>query len=301
MAHVIVVRRPGVDGAGLLDAAEERLDQLERRWSRFVADSEISRLNVAGGHPVAVSADTQVLVRRAVEGWERTAGRFDPTVLPALVAAGYDEPFENVAARTTHRGVASPLGAAPGCTGIVVDRRSGTVMLPMGVELDPGGIGKGLAADIVTADLTARGARGVCVNLGGDLRVSGDGPEGAGWVVELEHPLAEAGTASLGPIHLASGAIAATWRTRRAWGPEHDRRHHVIDPDIGAPAAVGVAGVVVLTKAGWWAEVLAKAAFLSGAEAVALLDAHSAAGLCVDDDGTVHAAGPIEELRPCSV
>jgi thiamine biosynthesis lipoprotein len=175
-------------------------------------------------------------------------------------------------------------------------------------------VGKGLAADFVAGELTALGATGVCVNLGGDLRVHGDGPDGTGWLVELEHPLssdaARAWRSSgpdsgaedlhgLGQVHLASGAVASTWRTRRAWGAPDDRRHHVIDPELGTPAETGLAGVVAITKAAWWAEVLATAAFLSGDGAGALLEAHSAAGLAVADDGTVREAGRMGALRPC--
>jgi len=300
-AHVVVVPGHRADGSGLLDEAQSRLDQLEQRWSRFLGDSEISRLNEAAGRPLVVSTDTQQLVARAVTGWERTAGRFDPTVLPALRAAGYDETFTVVAARTAAPAHDEELARlrAPGCSGIDVDRRAGTVTLPSGVAFDPGGIGKGLAADVVCAELLALGARGACVNLGGDLRVAGDGPDGVGWIVALEHPLPEADGASLSEVHLAKGAVASSWRTRRAWGPTNDRRHHVIDPGAGAPAETGVAGVVVLTNAAWWAEVLATAAFLSGAEGPALIEGHGAAGLSVADDGNVHAAGPIEELRPC--
>ncbi len=296
-AHVVVVPRTPAAGAGLLDAAEARLAELEQRWSRFLAESEVSRVNGAGGDPVVVSRDTQMLFERALDGWERTAGRFDPTVLPALVAAGYDETFTVVAARASHPEHA-PVGAAPGCWGVRIDRATSTVTLPTGVGFDPGGMGKGLAADLVAADLTALGASGVCVNLGGDLHVDGDGPDGRGWLVDLEHPISTE-LDGLGQVHLASGAVASTWRTRRAWGPVRDRRHHVIDPEVGAPASTGLAGVVVLTRAAWWAEVLATAAFLSGEGATKLLEAHGAAGLTVADDGRVRAAGPIEELRPC--
>ena len=291
-AHVVVVTDDG--HAAMLDRAVARLEELERRWSRFLPDSEISRCNTADGAPVTVSADTRLLVARGIAGWEATAGRFDPTVLPALVAAGYDAPFDVVRTRAAAPAVRTAHRAAPGCTDLVVDDRAGTVTLPRGVELDPGGIGKGLAADLVAAETMAAGARGVCVNLGGDLRLAGDGPEGAGWIVELEHPLSDE---HLATVHLAKGAIASTWRTRRAWGDPDGRRHHVIDPDEGAPAWTGLAGVVVLTGAGWWAEVLATAAFLSGHDARSLLEAHDAAGLLVADDGTVEGAGPIEEFR----
>ena len=82
--HVIVV-----GGSPDLPArAHARIDELETRWSRFLADSEISRLNRAGGRPVMVSGDTIHAVAAAVDAWRATDGRFDPTVLPALIDGG---------------------------------------------------------------------------------------------------------------------------------------------------------------------------------------------------------------------
>ena len=105
-------------------------------------------------------------VKQAIDAWRATDGRFDPTVLHALEAAGYDDTFEVVRERSQSRTVVSsaPPGhaaidvlvddllrgratPAPGCAGIVLDHERGTVALPAGVGLDLGGIGKGAAAD----------------------------------------------------------------------------------------------------------------------------------------------------------
>jgi len=91
-AHVVIAG--GGDRGQALDRARRRIDDLERRWSRFLPDSEVSRLNAGAGRPVLVSPETARLVARAVDAWRLTAGRFDPTVLPALVAAGYDRPAD---------------------------------------------------------------------------------------------------------------------------------------------------------------------------------------------------------------
>ena len=140
----------------------------------------------------------------------------------------------------------------------------------------------------------ARDVDGVCVNLGGDLRVEGDAPDDNGWIVDLEHPLTGR---SMMLVRLRTGAVASTWRTRRVWGPPPARRHHLIDPRTGAPASSGLAGASVLAGRAWWAEVLAKAAFLEGATRGAeLLAAHQASGYLVDDDGTVHTAGFAERF-----
>ena len=91
----------------LVDAAPElarralgRLDHLEQRWSRFLAGSDITRLNTHPGTPVPVDPDTLVLVAAMIDGWHRTQGRYDPTLLPGLVAAGYAASIENPRAAT---------------------------------------------------------------------------------------------------------------------------------------------------------------------------------------------------------
>ena len=59
--------------------------------------------------------------------------------------------------------------------------------LPPGVGFDPGGIGKGLAADLVVDLLLDGGAAGACVDLGGDGRMAGEPPTG-GWRVGIGNP-----------------------------------------------------------------------------------------------------------------
>ena len=72
----------------LVDQGEARLRELESKWSRFLPDSDITRANRAAGMPVEVSADTITVVQRALDGWRQTDGRFDITMLPALVESG---------------------------------------------------------------------------------------------------------------------------------------------------------------------------------------------------------------------
>src|SRR5262245_13569523 len=91
-AHVLVVGGP----AGLAARAQARVDDLERKWSRFLPDSEVSRLTARAGSAVEVSGDTVELVTRAIGAWRLTGGAFDPTVLGAVIRAGYDRSFEEL-------------------------------------------------------------------------------------------------------------------------------------------------------------------------------------------------------------
>ena len=253
-AHLVVVG----GRTTLVERAARRIEDLERKWSRFLGDSEISGLNRSAGEPVAVSGDTIVLVRRSIEAWRLSGGAFDPTVLGAVIRAGYDRSFDLLGPDPSPGH--STLGI--GADDIAVDDHAGTVRLPEHTGFDPGGIGKGLAADIVTAEMIEAGADGVCVNLGGDLRVAGTSPDGGGWTVAIEHPWVPDPIALIG---IGNGAVATSTTLRRRWISGGAIRHHVIDPQSGLPSDTDLTLATTIAAEAWVAEVLAKAVLLAGA------------------------------------
>jgi thiamine biosynthesis lipoprotein len=229
-----------------------------------------------------VSPETYAVVELAVAAWRGTAGRFDPTVLDALEAAGYDRDFAAVAERGDRRPLPGRARPAPGCAGVELDPLIPAVRLPAGVRLDLGGVGKGRAADLVLAELLAAGAEGACVDLGGDVAVGGTPPAGSAWTVDLDAAL---GARS---FRLRAGGVATSTRLRRAWTRAGAPAHHLVDPAAGVPAWTGLTAVTVLAGATAWAEILAKSAFVAGRDAGArLVAAHDATGVLVHDDGRV--------------
>lgn len=289
--HVVVV-----DGdASLVDRAEAQVRGLEARWSRFIDTSELSRLNAAAGGPVILPDDTFELIALAVKAWQVSGGRFDPTVLDAVEAAGYDRTFDDIRGRDLVPGPDADPGAAPapGCEGIVLDRRLHAVTLPVGCRLDLGGIGKGRAADMVARAMVDQGARGAMVNLGGDLRAIGSPPEGTAWVVAIEDPMAP--PAEVARVAITDGAVATSTRSKRAWTVEGRPAHHLIDPATGQPGGSDLVAVTVLASSAAWAEVMAKAVFLAGVDAGrAMLAAAGVTGLGVDLSGTMVAFDGLE-------
>jgi thiamine biosynthesis lipoprotein len=270
-----------VDGE-VVDGVADLVRQLEARWSRFRPDSELSWLNAhAGEGPQRVSPGTAALVEGAVTAWLLTDGRFDPTVLPALVAAGYDRDFAAVPAS----GPAAPAVAVPGCAWIRVDPAAGLVDLPAGTALDLGGIAKGHTADVAAEALLRAGATWAVVDVGGDIRLAGAAPGGA-WEVHVEDPFDPARL--LAVLRLAGGGVATSSRVRRRWQRGGVEQHHLLDPSSGRPADGGLAAVTVVSGSAAWAEVLAKAAFVAGSDGAAdVVGAAGATGLLVLDDGEV--------------
>lgn len=295
--QVVATGRPG-PVRSVLQESIEAIDRLERLWSRFQPTSEISLLNAtAGAAPVTVHPETALLVQRGVEGWWRTAGRFDPALLRAVVSAGYDRDFASIGADgapPVEPLVTLPDRLDPGCGAIVVDREASTVFLPAGVGFDPGGLGKGLAADLVAeAGIARPGVDGILVNLGGDLRCLGQPPtEGAGaWVVGLSE---DGGRLRL---RLGGGAVATSTRLRRRWTTSDGASvHHLIDPTTGRSAAEPARSVSVVAASACDAEILATAVAAAGRLPVdrALLGGAVAVVTRADGEQEVH--GPIEEF-----
>ncbi len=263
--------------------AEAHLRRLESRWSRFLPDSDITRLNRAGGRPVAVAADTLVLVTAMVEAWRLTGGRFDPTTLPALVAAGYEASIDDPT-RVTRLPAGAALDGDPGA--IEVDPVASTVTLPVGLVVDPGGIGKGLAADLTVEHLRGRGAGGALVSVGGDLAVAGAAPEPSGWPIVVEDPLDA--SSEVCALAVDRGGVATSSTVSRTWTHDGRTRHHLIDPDTGLPSTSDLAAVTVVAPTCWRAEALATATLLRGAvDAVAYLEGQGVDGIAVGHDGAI--------------
>jgi len=281
-ADLIVV---GDHGAELAEWAIARIAQLEASWSRFRQDSELNQIcRLAGTGPIPASTEIVAAIGHALELWYVTDGRFDVTIRNALEAAGYDQTFRLVASSGPP---AKPSPPVPGCDGVRVDRDRSTVTLPVGVQLDLGGIGKGFAADLVATGLIERGATGACVALGGDIRVAGDSPEARAWSVPIEDPLDE--TRTIGTRALVDAAVVTSTTRFRRWRRGDEAMHHLIDPATGAPARKGVTAVVAQADEAWWAEGVAKAALVSGVrDGIELLERLGIAAVLVGDDGAHH-------------
>jgi thiamine biosynthesis lipoprotein len=208
---------------------------------------------------------------------ELTNGLVDPTLTPALEANGYDRtrrtPELPLAEALTHAPPRRP--ANPGTAWTQIDVTDHSIRRPPGVRLDTGGIGKGLAVDMLA--LRLNGGRWA-IDCGGDMRVSGT------FEIDVRHPLTGA---TIKTLALRDQAVATSGIDQRLWrGSDGAPRHHLLDPASRRPAWTGVIGATALAPTTTEADTLAKAALLSGPDhAGRWLRRHG--GLYVLDDGTV--------------
>ena len=292
----LIVGDPGPNGVDPVDAVAETrafIEEFEQCLSRFRPDSELCALNSYVGDVVPASPLLRDAVTAGLIAAERTGGLVDPTLVDEIEGAGYNGSREGVEAAdlktallmAPERKPARPDPARRWAM-VEVDEEAGVIRRPAGVRFDSGGIGKGLAADLVAARLDAEHVAGALVNLGGDLRAVGFAPDGDDWTIDLD-PAASG--LPLAQVSLERGAVATSTTLRRRWALDDEARHHLIDPATGRPAAGDLVAVSVLAAHAWQAEVLAKAALVAGIDAgTALIERLGADALLVDRHGALH-------------
>jgi thiamine biosynthesis lipoprotein len=264
-----------------LGEARTLADAWEDRFSRFRPASQLGRLNAAGGEASTVDLTVLDLLETARAAVHRTGGRFDPSILPGLEAAGYDVDFARMRERTaTLDRPAVPAAGVDAWRRVRIDRARGEVTLLPGMRIDLGGIAKGAFVDALAGRLA--GWPGGCVDAGGDLRVWGAAPTAEGWVVGIEDPSRpESDLARVGAAPPLCAAVATSSPNRRRWVINGEARHHLIDPATGLPLALPVASMTVLAPTATAAEVATKALLVAAArgEAPDLVDGTLAASV----------------------
>lgn len=288
-------------------AVEDVLDEVDRTFSRFREESELSILNRSGEAAVPVSPLLARALRVAIDAADWTDGLVDPTIGQHLLDLGYDRSFSAISA--VGPAVQPRVQRSTSFRSLRLhepDRAATAVMRrPPGVRLDLGATGKGLAADLAAEAAVLAGARGVLVNLGGDISVAGKIPHGGWPVFVTDDSTTEApGRSTPSPsdgsvtaeasgqtIALREGALATSGTSRRRWRRGGVDVHHIIDPATGLSAASPWRTVSVAAPTCVLANAAATAAIIRGPGAVDWLSGTALAARLVTVDGAVVRAG----------
>lgn len=271
------------EDAGLARAAAasamEEVARIEAKYSRYRAETLLSRINAAaGGDFVAVDAETEGLLDYADACWRQSAGRFDATSGVLRRAWRFD------VERVPSEDELAPLRALIGWDR--VERLPGRVRLALpGMQLDFGGFGKEYAVDRAALVLREGGIESAVVSLAGDVVVLGPQPGGEPWRVGIRHPRRPGAVVATLPI--ASGALATSGDYERFIEVGGVRHCHILDPRTGHSAR-GFQSVSVHAPSCLVAGSATTIAMLKGRDAgLAWLRDLGLAYLCVLDDGSV--------------
>jgi thiamine biosynthesis lipoprotein len=276
------------DSPVALDALHQVPDwfeEWEQALSRFREGSELNRLNRLAGLSVHVSEILWAAFQTALTAEQATGGLVTPTVLDAVVMAGYDRPFElsardQIQLRTIPKGWAevSPLSA------VTWDESSRSIRLPPDVRLDLGGSAKGWAAHQAAERLAPYGS--ALVDAGGDIAITGLRADGERWLIGISDPFDQG--ADMDVLRLGRCGVATSGKDRRRWLRDGVLSHHIIDPRTGFPAETDVMTATVIAPTVMVAEAAAKAALILGAKAGLdwIESDPSLSGVLILDDGS---------------
>ena len=236
--------------------------RIEKKFSRYRADSVTAWVHANAGTPVAVDPETASLIDFASQCFQISDGLFDITsgiLRHAWKFDGSDRVPESEAIKR----LLPLIGFNK------LEWRSPRLLLPVGMELDFGGIGKEYAVDRAYELLAAQRSDPFLINFGGDLRAN-RAPAHRSWQVGIERPDA-VGEATM-ILELEHGALATSGDSRRYLLKEGARFGHILDPRTGWPVAGSPRSVTVAASSCTEAGLLATLALLQGDRARELLE-----------------------------
>jgi len=259
MLAVVDNESPAADYA--LRRIPDRFKEWEQVLSRFRFDSELSRLNRLTGQPVKVSGILWEVFMAARQAEAFTGGLVRPTVLDALIQAGYDRSFDLVPA-ARNAAPAGVLDLPALSTAINWDEPTRTLFLPESVQLDFGGVAKGWAAQKAACLLMEFGP--VLVDAGGDIAISAPSLDGQPWAIGILDPFQP--HINFETLRLEHGGVATSGTDYHRWQQGGVWNHHLIDPATGLPAESDVLAATIIAADALQAEAAAKAVVIAGSQ-----------------------------------
>jgi FAD:protein FMN transferase len=258
------------------DRAFKEMERVDHLLSNFDPDSELSRMNRGASSGVFVAApELFEFMKECQRFFRMTGGTFDPTVGPLVRAWGFFEPHPHIPSKEE----ALSLRAKVGMGKIEINDAHSTVRFPVqGMEIDPGGIGKGYAVDRAAGVLKESGITSGLINAGGSsFYAIGHPPDVEFWWIGVKDPGRP--DQAIAFVPLCDNSLSTSGSLEKHVQVGHQIFGHIFDPRSGRPVE-GALEVSVLAPTATESDALTKAAFaLSRKEALKLF--HGLSGVHV--------------------
>lgn len=259
----------------LLEEAQAVVLEFEKRFSRFIKGNELDKLNTFSGKTLELSGMMADLLKEAKNLHKETHGVFDPTVIGPLEEIGYDKSFEKI--KENEKGkkinvekIRKDFLSRPKIDEIKISENK--VVLPKGLKVDFGGIGKGYIADFLGEHVFEK-VDNFWISAGGDLLVRGDGHPSTGsgqeqgekgWKIGVQDPSNPQRQIFSINTKGESLGVATSGVFKRKGIKGGFEWHHIIDPRTGLPVKNDILAVTVISSSARRADVFAKTVLILG-------------------------------------
>ncbi|MCA6128769.1 hypothetical protein AI19_04360 [Thalassolituus oleivorans 4BN06-13] len=262
-------------------AAEEEVRRIETKYSRFRPDSILSKINSSDGQKTTIDAETHYLLNYASVAFELSDGLFDITA--GVLSKLWD--FRNgiIPSPETIRTNLAYVGFQH------IRFNSNSIILPAGMSLDFGGIGKEYAVDCAAAICKSAGITHGIIDLGGDLHVIGPQPDNRPWKVGVRNPRAPEN--AIAELAITQGGLSTSGDYERYFEHSGKRYCHLLLPKTGMPVSYW-ASVSVVAPSCLLAGTLSTIAMLKQSDARMWLDEQEIQYLGIHPDLTMIERNP---------
>ncbi len=257
MDTFMTMRAYGGNGENALEKAENRILELEALFSVTAEGSDIQCINNSGGIPVEVSDETAEIISEAVKIGNETNGALDVTMYSVLRAWGFTEDEFRIPEADEITGLLEKVDYSQ----ISIDGR--TVAIPDEYQLDLGALAKGYTSDKVIETLRENGVESAVISLGGNVQTLGGKPDGSKWNIAVRNPFSPETDMCI--LKTGETAVITSGNYERFFIGENGRKYwHILDPDNGYPADMGLVSVTVIGESGLYCDALSTALFVMG-------------------------------------
>ncbi|MBU3911665.1 MAG: FAD:protein FMN transferase [Candidatus Omnitrophica bacterium] len=237
------------------------IERIEKIFSRFDKDSEISRVNtLAGIKETKLSSELFGLIKDSLYYSQISEGAFDITAAPLVDVWAIARRDGVVPDSKTIESTLEYVGYK----NIKLDgERSSVHFLDKRTRLDFGGIAKGYAVDRTKETLLSHGIKNALINIGGNIFALGSPPGRKAWRIGIQHPRYK--NKIIFKLNLKNRAAATSGDYERFFTLDKKRFSHIINPLDGWPVQ-DVMSVTVVAATAEAADALSTAFFVTGAE-----------------------------------
>lgn len=218
------------EGKKIVDAAMDKIQELDKKFSKTNKKSEVYKLNHAGGKRIEISDQLAKVIRKSIELSKATDGRFDVTV--GALTSLWD--FKGEKNKVPSKAEIDRARSTVGYKNIELKQNT-CRLLNKDTQIDLGGIAKGYIGDAIKEFLQDKGIKNAIINLGGDVLTMGKKSSGEPYKVGIKKPLKEKQDI-LGYTEIQEGTVVTSGIYERCFKSKGKLYHHIINPFTGMPA-----------------------------------------------------------------
>ena len=264
------------------------LQRFDNNFNRFSTTNELAKLNNATA--LAVSDEMMGMLVLAKDYFQKTAGVFEPSILPSLVSEGYNQSFKK--GLPGKKQWKTPVLEKYNFGMVQLDESTHTVVKPSNLKIDLGGIGKGYILDKAVEFLQAKYAN-YCIEAGGDMYLAGidSKQKYPYWAIEIENPFVDRCLLNSPTLLVSNQAIATSGVNRRKWLAGGIIKNHLIDPASGRSIQGDLETVTVIGNSTVYCDIMAKVIVIKGLnKGLEYCNSNQIPAILIAKDGKIHSS-----------